>query len=106
MLEYELRYNNDLERIDHLKKLDIKSKFGMTLNTSSILKRRTRKIKNSRFGNSPVTSIVIFTIAAPAARSEFSVFVPAVFVTSLAGSNAIFISATATTHNDLSISIR
>jgi hypothetical protein len=73
MLKYELRCNNDLERIDYLKKLDIKDKSGMTLDTPLIPKRRTRKIKNSRFGNSSVTSTVVSTTAAPATRSEFSV---------------------------------
>jgi hypothetical protein len=105
MLEYELRCNNDPERIDYLKKLDAKGKSGMTLDTPSIPKRRTRKIKNSRLGNSPVTSTVVPTTAAPATRSEFSVVVPAVSATSLAGSSAIPISATATTHNDLSVPI-
>jgi hypothetical protein len=106
MLEYELRYNNDSKRINYLKKLDTKSKSGMTLNTLSIPKRRTRKIKNSRLRNSPVISTVILTIATPAIRSEFNIIVPAVSVTSLAGSSAIPISATAITYNDLSVFIR
>jgi hypothetical protein len=106
MLEYKLRCNNDLERIDYLKKLDAKGKFGMIFNTLSILKRRTRKIKNSRFGNSPVTSIIVFTTAAPVTKSEFSVVVLAVSATGLAKSSAIPISAIATTHGDLSVPIK
>jgi hypothetical protein len=45
MLEYELRYNNDLKRIDYLKKLDTEDKTKKFFDTSSILKRRIRKIK-------------------------------------------------------------
>jgi hypothetical protein len=106
MLEYELRYNNDSKRIDYLKKLDAKGKSRKILNTLSIFKRRTRKIKNNRFRSNPVTFIIILTITAPVTRSEFSVVVPAVSVTSLAGNSAISISVIATTRNDLSVLIR
>jgi hypothetical protein len=105
MLEYELRCNNDLERIDYLKKLDAKGKSRKTSDTPSIPKRRTRKIKNSRLGSSPVTSTVVPITAAPATRSEFSVVVPAVSATSLAGNSAIPISVTAITRNDLSVPV-
>jgi hypothetical protein len=106
MFEYELRCNNDLERIDYLKKFNIKDKFGIIFDILSISKRRTRKIKNSYFRNSPVISTVIFTIAAPVTKSEFSVVVLAVSATGLAKSSAIPISAIATTHGDLSVPIK
>jgi hypothetical protein len=106
MLEYELRYNNDLKRIDYLKKLDAEGKSRNIFDTLSIPKRRTRKIKNSRFRNSPVTFTVIFTAITPAIGNEFSVIVSAVSVISLAGSNAIPISIIVITHNNLSVFIR
>jgi hypothetical protein len=106
MLEYELRYNNDLKRIDYLKKLDAEGKSKKIFNTPSILKRRTRKIKNSRLENSPVIFTMIFTTVTPAIRNEFSVIVPAVFITSLAGSSIIPIFAIIITHNNLFVFIR
>ena len=78
MLEYELRYNNDLKRIDYFKKLNAEDKSKKTLNILSISKQRTRKIKNSRLKNSLIIFTVIFIIAAPIIRSEFSVIVFAV----------------------------
>jgi hypothetical protein len=38
MLEYELRYNNDLKRIDYLKKFNAENKSRKTLNILSISK--------------------------------------------------------------------
>jgi hypothetical protein len=105
MLEYELRYNNDLKRIDYLKKLDAEGKSRKILNTPLILKRRTRKIKNSRFGNSPVIFTIIFIIVTPAIKNEFSVIVPAIFAISLAGNSTIPISVIIITHNNLSVFI-
>jgi hypothetical protein len=101
-----LRYNNDLERIDYLKKLNAEGKFRKILNTLSILKRRTRKIKNSRLKNSLVISIIILIAATPAIGNEFSVIVLAVFTTNLAGNSVIPISAIIITHNNLSVPIR
>jgi hypothetical protein len=106
MLEYELRYNNDLKRIDYLKKLDIKGKFRKTPDTLSIPKRRTRKIKNSRLKSSPVTFIIILIIAAPVIRSEFSVIVLAVFAISLAGNSTIPISVITITRNNFSVLVK
>jgi hypothetical protein len=101
-----LRYNNDLERIDYLKKLNAEGKFRKILNTLSILKRRTRKIKNSRLKNSLVISIIILIAVTPAIGNEFSVIVLTVFTTNLAGNSVIPISAIIITHNNISVPIR
>jgi hypothetical protein len=80
MLEYKLRYNNDPERIDYLRKLDTKGKSRKTFDTLSIFKRRTRKIKNSRFRNSSVISTIILTVVTSFIKNEFSVVIPAVII--------------------------
>jgi hypothetical protein len=51
MLNYELRYDNDLKRISYLRKLEAENEIVKIFNARFIAKKRTRKIKNSRIGN-------------------------------------------------------
>jgi hypothetical protein len=51
MLDYEKRYNNNFKRISYLRELQAKNETAKILDTRSIIKKRTRKTKNSRIRN-------------------------------------------------------
>jgi hypothetical protein len=51
MLDYEKRCDNNLKRINYLREFQTKNKAVKALDTRSIIKKRTRKTKNSRIRN-------------------------------------------------------
>jgi hypothetical protein len=61
MLDYEKRYDNNFKRINYLKEFQAKNETAKAFDIRSIIKKRTRKTKNSRIKNNILISKRLIT---------------------------------------------